>query len=285
MDAAPGGAPDVNVVPPSGRRRWHSCACRGGRPAAPNATMETDMKKLLVALVAALAAHAAGAAGEADPPPGPPVKGEVLEVLDTDSFTYMRLKTAKGETWAAVGKAPVKKGEQVTITNPTVMQNFQSKALKRTFDTIVIGRLSGSPGTPAPAMSAGAPGAAADLAQFHGGTAKSPNVEIGKVAKAEGANGRTVAEVHANRAALKDKPVAVRARVVKVTPGVMGKNWVHLRDGSGSAADGSNDLLVTSKDEPGVGDLVLARGTVKTDVNLGSGYAYKVLVEDASIRK
>jgi hypothetical protein len=105
------------------------------------------------------------------------------------------------------------------------------------------------------------------------------------VAKAEGANGRTVAEVYANRVALKDKPVVIRAKVVKVNAGVMGKNWVHLRDGSGSAADGSNDLLVTSKDEPKVGDLVVAKGTVKTDVNLGSGYAYKVLVEEASFQK
>jgi len=65
----------------------------------------------------------------------------------------------------------------------------------------------------------------------------------------------------------------------------MGKNWVHLRDGSGSAADNSNDLLATSKDEPKVGDVVIARGTVKTDVDLGSGYAYKVLIEDVSFKK
>ena len=96
---------------------------------------------------------------------------------------------------------------------------------------------------------------------------------------------RTVAEVNANRVALKDKPVTIRAQVVKVNANVMGKNWVHLRDGSGSAADSSNDLLVTSKDEPKVGDVVLAKGTVKTDVDLGSGYAYKVLVENATFQK
>jgi hypothetical protein len=247
--------------------------------------MESIMKTLLVALASLLAVHAAWAAGDAAPPGAPPVKGEVLEVLDTDAFTYMRLRTAKGETWAAVSKAAVKKGEQVTIDNPTVMQNFQSKSLKRTFDTIVMGRLAGAPGAPAPAMAAGAPHAGVDMSQFHGGAGKAPEVEIGKVAKADGANGRTVAEVYANRVALKDKPVAVRAKVVKVNAGVMGRNWVHLRDGSGSAADGSNDLLVTSKDEPKVGDLVVAKGTVKTDVNLGSGYAYKVLVEAASFQK
>ncbi len=261
------------------------------------------MKQLLIALVTAVAAHAAWAAGEAAPPPAPPVKGEVLEVLDTEGFTYMRLKTAKGETWAAVGKAAVKKGDQVSIVNPTVAQNFQSKSLKRTFDSIVIGKLagaSGAAGTSAPAMAAGTPGAAAasppamaagaphpgvDMSQFHGSKARVPEVEIGKIAKAPGASGRTVAEVYADRTALKDRPVAVRARVVKVTPGVMGKNWIHLRDGSGSASDGSNDLLATSKDEPKVGDLVVAKGTVRTDVNLGSGYAYKVLVEDTSFGK
>ena len=29
----------------------------------------------------------------------------------------------------------------------------------------------------------------------------------------------------------------------------------------------------------------IAKGVVKTDVNLGSGYAYKVLVEDVSFQK
>jgi hypothetical protein len=106
-----------------------------------------------------------------------------------------------------------------------------------------------------------------------------------KVAKAEGANARTVAEVNADRLALKDQPVTIRASVVKVTPGVMGRNWIHLRDGSGSAADSSDDILVTSSDEPKVGDVVVATGVVRTDVNLGSGYAYKVLVENATLRK
>jgi hypothetical protein len=250
--------------------------------------MESNMKQLLVALVTAVAAHAAWAVGEAAPPPAPPVKGEVLEVIDTEGFTYMRLKTSKGETWAAVGKAAVKKGEQVSIVNPTVARNFESKSLKRSFDSIVIGKLAGAAGASAPTMASGATGAphpGVDLSQFHGSKAKAPEVEIGKIAKAAGTSGRTVAEVYADRAALKDRPVAVRARVVKVTPGVMGKNWIHLRDGSGSASDGSNDLLATSKDEPKVGDLVVAKGTVRTDVNLGSGYAYKVLVEDTSFGK
>jgi hypothetical protein len=77
----------------------------------------------------------------------------------------------------------------------------------------------------------------------------------------------------------------VRGQVVKVNTGIMGKNWLHLRDGSGSAADGSNDILVTTKDIAALGDVVSAKGTVRTEVNLGSGYNYAVLIEDAALRK
>jgi hypothetical protein len=244
------------------------------------------MKKLLIALVAAFAVHLAWAAGDATPPATPVVKGEVLEVKDVDAYTYLRLKTAKGETWAAVNKAPVKKGAQVTIDNAMVMRNFESKTLKRTFDTIVFGTLAGpaGAGAAAPSTTAGTPPAGGNLSQIHAGVAKAPDAQVSKVAKAEGANGRTVAEVNADRLALKGKPVAIHATVVKVTAGVMGRNWVHLRDGSGSAADNTNDILVTSKDLPKVGDVVTAKGVVKTDVTLGAGYAYKVLVEDATFQ-
>ena len=255
------------------------------------------MKRLLVTLAAALAVQFAWAAGGTSPPAAPgakgqalQVKGQVLEVKEVDAYTYLRLKTANGEVWAAVSRAPVKKGAEVTIVDPMVMRNFESKSLNRTFDTIVFGSLAGPAGAgAAPTGSAAAAAAGgADAAKLHGAPLKATEVGAAgpvKVAKAEGATGRTVAEVNANRLALKDKPVTIRATVVKVTPNVMGKNWIHLRDGSGSEADASNDVLVTSQDRPKVGEVVLAKGVVRADVTLGSGYAYKVLVEDVSFQK
>jgi len=38
-------------------------------------------------------------------------------------------------------------------------------------------------------------------------------------------------------------------------------------------------------DTAAVGDIVNVKGTVRTDVNLGAGYAYAVLIEDAALRK
>jgi hypothetical protein len=237
--------------------------------------------KLLLAVLASLLVAIAWAAGSPPPVQGPSLTGVVLEVKDVDAYTYMRLKTRDGETWAAVNKSPVKVGAEVTILDAAVMANFESKALKKTFDTIVFGTL----GTPAPAPAAGAGHPGGDLAQLHAGVAKAPEGADVKVAKAKGADARTVAEIVGKKAELKDKPVTVSGKVVKFTSGVMGKNWIHLRDGSGSAADSSNDILVTTLDETQIGAVVVAKGIVRTDVDLGSGYSYKVLVADAKLQK
>lgn len=119
----------------------------------------------------------------------------------------------------------------------------------------------------------------------YGGAPAAPPAPVAKVAKASGPSARTVAEVFAGPAALKDKNVTIRGKVVKVTPGVMGKNWVHLQDGTGSADSRTNDLIVTTTDTTAVGDVVVATGTVRTNVDLGSGYSYAVMVADAKIRK
>jgi len=227
--------------------------------------------KPITTLVALLLA-AAGFTAQAMPPSqAAPVKGEVLETRSVEGYTYLRLKTAQGEVWAAVPTTTVKQGAQVTIGNPMTMQNFESKTLKKTFDKIVFGQIVEPGATP------GAP---------HGAAPAAPTSEpVVKVAKASGPDAKTVAEVVTGKAALKDKTVLVRGQVVKATSGILGKNWVHLRDGSGSAASGTNDILVTTKDSAAVGDVVNVKGTVRTDVNVGSGYAYAVLIEDAALRK
>jgi hypothetical protein len=207
------------------------------------------------------------------PPATTAVKGEVLEVTDVESYTYLRLKTKDGETWAAVSTAPIKKGSEVTLENVMVMKDFESKSLKKTFPIILFGTLGG----------AAAGTAGYGMATPHAGTAKTTDTVDIHVAKASGANSRTVAEIMTQGADLKDKPVLVRGKVVKYNPDIMGKNWVHLRDGSGSAANNTNDVLVTTNNQTKVGDIVTAKGIVRTDKDFGSGYSYKVLIEEATL--
>lgn len=112
-------------------------------------------------------------------------------------------------------------------------------------------------------------------------------VDLGdiKVPKANGPDARTVAEVITKRGELKDKNVLVRGKVVKFTPEILNKNWIHLRDGSGSASDNTHDVLVTTNDQAKVGDVVVVKGVVRIDKDLGSGYFYNVLIEEATLQK
>ena len=238
------------------------------------------MKTLILVLVlfcagSGWAADKAAPSVSASPPASAVIKGTVLEVNDVEAYTFLRLKTKDGETWAAVTRTTVKKGAEVTIENPMLMSNFESKSMKKTFDKIIFGSLAGAGG---------------GVAAAHAGlgiAAPAGDVKVGnvKVPKAVGPNARTVAEVITRRDELKDKTVLVRGTVVKFNAEIMDKNWVHLRDGSGSAANNTNDVLVTTKDRAKVGDVVVAKGIVHTDRDLGSGYSYKVLIEEATLQK
>lgn len=199
------------------------------------------------------------------------VTGTVAETMDAGGYTYLRLQTGSGEKWAAVTEAKVAVGSTVTITNASVMHNFTSPTLKRTFDEILFGSLGTAGG--AAAATPAAPAAPADVAVR------------ADIPRAEGEAGRTVAEVYAQRQALSGKKVAVRGQVVKYNDHIMNKNWVHLRDGSGSAATKDNDLTITTSQEAAVGDVVLVTGTLTTDKDFGAGYAYPAIVEDATVTK
>ncbi|MBK7292623.1 MAG: nucleotide-binding protein [Holophagaceae bacterium] len=231
---------------------------------------------------AVVAAPTTGAPMSGEPAQAQGLTGKVLERIDAAPYSYLRLQTARGEVWAAVPEAKLEKGAEVTIASPMLMNNFESKTLNRTFAEIFFGNLAPAGGAQAamPAH-AGAP---------QGQPAAAPGApvvpkEAVKVDKASGADARTVAEVWAQKGGLKEKSVTIRGQVVKYNPGVMGKNWIHLQDGSGEASKGNHDITVTSQDPAAKGDIVTVKGVVRQDKDFGAGYVYALIVEDAKVVK
>ena len=92
---------------------------------------------------------------------------------------------------------------------------------------------------------------------------------------------KTVAVLHQSKAALAGKTVRAQGKVVKVNNGIMGRNFIHVQDGTGDA--NSNNLIVTSKQTANVGDQVSVSGVVAVNRDFGGGYTYALLIEDASI--
>jgi hypothetical protein len=200
------------------------------------------------------------------------VKGKVLEIKEVESYTYLRLKTKDDEIWAAVLKAPVTLGTDVKIENVMIMNNFESKTLKRTFKTILFGTLEG------------ASSSVNGMTEAHQRLANIAGTNDINIPKANGSNSWSVAEIMTKGTQLKDQTVLVRGKVVKFNPEIMGKNWVHLRDGSGSVKDNTNDVLVTTMNQAKIGDVVTAKGIVHTNKDFGAGYYYNVIIEEATLQ-
>jgi hypothetical protein len=127
------------------------------------------------------------------------------------------------------------------------------------------------------------PAAAAGAGKIHPLPSDEPGAraKVTGIAKAEG--GKTIAEVYAEKDQLAGKTVTVRGKVVKANANIMGKNWLHIDDGSGT--EKTNDLTVTTAGTtPAVGDTVVVTGTVALDKDFGMGYRYIVIIEDADVQ-
>lgn len=205
------------------------------------------------------------------------LSGKVVETMNSGGYTYLCIEKDGKKTWAAVLETKVTVGQEIALQPGYEMVNFTSKTLNRTFDKIIF--------STGPAST----GSAVETKSFHGKTvSKDTEVSSGEkiqVEKAPGSDAYTVAELYEKKTGLDKKNVAVRGKVVKVSSGIMGKNWLHIQDGTGNQKDGNNDLVVTSKDLAAVGDIVTVNGTLYKDKDFGSGYKYDVIVEEASIKK
>jgi hypothetical protein len=114
--------------------------------------------------------------------------------------------------------------------------------------------------------------------------AMAPFADI-KVEKAAGDNAFTVAEIFSKNKELNGKTVRVQGKVVKYNSGIMGKNWIHIQDGTGDPMKSTHDLVATSSETATVGEVITVQGRLAADKDFGAGYSYVAIIEEAQIKK
>lgn len=192
------------------------------------------------------------------------------EVIQSSSYTYLRVSEDGKENWIAISRQPAEKGKTYYYEPSIEMTDFVSKELKRTFPSIIfVDKFSEQPIVAIDSMPAGT----------SKGNAPAVAKEGIKVEPAEG--GITIAELYANRASYEGKQVRIRGEVVKFSSQIMGVNWAHLQDGTNS--NGSFDITVTTIETTKVGDVVTFEGTVTLKKDFGAGYFYEVIVENGKL--
>ncbi|MBI1922091.1 MAG: DNA-binding protein [Geobacter sp.] len=219
-----------------------------------------------------------GAAKEGQAVETKPISGRVLQTINSGGYTYVLLKPGKGEKrWLAIPENPgLPTGAEITFQGGVEMTNFESKTLKRTFDRILFSQ---GPMKPTGKEKKGKAQKQSSGSKAH--VVKSD--EKIKVEKATGPNAYTIGELYAASGKLSRKKVSIRGKVIKVSSGIMNRNWVHLQDGSGDPRKGTHNLVVTTNDVPAVGDIVTATGILAKDKDFGGGYRYAVILEKADI--
>ena len=226
----------------------------------------------------------------------PSLSGKVLQTLNSGGYSYINLQKKNGEKiWLAVKETKVTVGDQMSFLEGLVMKNFESKTLKRTFDSIVFSNGIIPQSKPETVKTAPKDLSVPTIPQGDG-PRKNKTVELGSksavpskgkiaVTKAKGSNAYTVEEIYKKSAKLDKKIVVVHGKVVKASTGIMKKTWIHIQDGTGSQAKGNHNLVCTTKGSANIGDIITVSGTLAKNRDFGYGYKYDVIIEDAIISK
>lgn len=190
----------------------------------------------------------------------------VTDFVNVPNYTYLQVKENGNEFWIAAPQTKVQKGETIYYSGGTEMKNFHSPTLNKTFDVIYF------------VQSISKNQEAQVIENAHQQVTNSIREKI-SVEPLRG--GKTVAQIFKDKESLAGKTVKTRGKVTKYNPDIMGRNWIHIQDGTES--NGNFDLLVTSNDETSVGKTISVKGKVAINKDFGAGYSYPVMIEDAKI--
>lgn len=200
----------------------------------------------------------------------------VEEVLQTSSYTYLFASQENQKVWIAIPKREVAIGETYYYKGGMEMIDFKSKELDRTFEHILF--VEGISKTPVEMKRTKAAQAAANMQKPAG----SKPAARGVIAKIDHkADETSLAQIFADPNSFANKTINVRGTVVKVNENIMGKNWLHIQDGT--EYKGLYDLVITTNAQVKMGSVIGVKGTIFLNKDFGSGYTYDVIMENATV--
>jgi hypothetical protein len=193
------------------------------------------------------------------------------DVIQTSGYTYLLLTEEGKEYWAAVSRFEAEKGKTYYFQDGMEMTNFKSKELNRTFESIqFIMELSDQP--------------IQEKKQEQLTTKGKQSIERIDGIKVEPVSGGVkISDAFAGKGNYAGKTIKITGQVVKFSPEIMSRNWVHIQDGSES--NGSFDLTITTMETVAVGTVVTFEGVLAVDKDFGYGYKYDVILEDSKLVK
>ena len=191
-------------------------------------------------------------------PPSVEHEVKVLEVLNTEKYTYLKVSENEEEFWVATSKMPAEVGQTYFYRDGLLKKNFYSQKFNRVFDKVYL---------------------VSRIRRAQGLHKSLPGLQAGEVVPA--APGTvSLATLFANRAAYDGQVIKITGKCVKINPMIMNRNWLHIQDGSGKDLD----LTVTTNEIVTLGRVVSLEGKIALNKDFGAGYRYEIIMEEAQLR-
>lgn len=194
----------------------------------------------------------------------------VEEILPTSKYVYLYVKEGNDKFWIATIKKDVQVGKAYFYKGGLLKTNFESKEHNRVFDKIYL--------------------VSNIVESDHGGSMSNPvssapnnsnEVRIASSEIVEVKGSIKIAELVNNAGIYEGKVVQISGKCVKLNPNIMGRNWIHLQDGSKD----DFDLVITSEIPIPEGTQITMEGKVVLNKDFGAGYRYDIILEEGKIVK
>lgn len=184
---------------------------------------------------------------------------KVLEVLPTSKYVYLNVEEKGEKFWIATGKKEVKVGETYFYKKGILKTNFESKEHNRIFDKVYL---------------------VANIVAANHGSEQSPKIEQSPIVHEQDTQtvregSIKISELVNNKSKYAGKEVQISGKCTKINANIMGRNWIHLKDGSMDEFD----LVITSDELVPEGHTVTMTGVVVLDKDFGAGYKYDLIIE------
>ena len=197
---------------------------------------------------------------------------KVLETLLAERYVYLKVNENGREYWIATMKQEVELGEIYFYSGGLLKRNFESKEHNRVFDeiTLVSNIVKSNHGHNHPLDSNPVSEQEIPSARTVSST---ENDQVG--------GSISIAKLVKFKEDYKGKTVQITAKCTKINPNIMGRNWIHLKDGSLD----SYDLVVTGDFLIPEGETATVEGVVTLNKDFGAGYFYELIVENCKLVK
>jgi hypothetical protein len=203
---------------------------------------------------------------------------KVNEIITASRYLYLNVSEGEEKFWIAIRKQDIEVGGIYYYKRALLKTDFESKENNKVFEKIylVTNLVSANHVHEQKSMN--------DIdTNLEAVIDNKPEVKISENPERniQQKGSVKISELVQNFKKYEGKTIQISGECVKINPGIMNRNWIHIKDGSLD----DYDLVITSDTYVAEGTLITMKALVSLNKDFGAGYTYDLILEDGVLIK